>query len=123
MISVLLIPVLFSALVDVFSYKAGEGEFDLAIEANRLFLNGQTYKSGGVISGLLVMGMVTLLSRVGTGIVIVILMIVCVALAVSEPDSWFAAKEPPKKVKERESLKTPRFNPADLKDPNFPVRT
>ena len=113
---VLLIPVLFSALVDVFSYSAPGGEFSLSLEANRLFQSGQSFRSGGVVSGLLVYGFVALLSNLGTGIVLVILMIVCVAFAVSEPDAWFA-KPPKKPVREKaqaQAVRTARFNPSDL---------
>ena len=113
-VSVLLIPVLFSAFVDVLSYRAPQGEFDLNTEANRLFAYGQDFKSGGVISGLLVMGMVALLSKLGTGIVLCVLMIACVALAVSEPDSWFTPVEPKKQPERTEGARSPRFNPADL---------
>ncbi|MBP5744350.1 MAG: DNA translocase FtsK [Oscillospiraceae bacterium] len=63
--------------------------------------------------------MVALLSRLGAGIVIFILIIVCVALAVSEPDSWFAGEPRPKKQSE-ERQKAPRFNPADLIRMNDP---
>ena len=114
-VSVLLIPILFSAFVDIALFK-GTGSVDfsnLTNEVNRLFAEGQLFKSGGVISGLLVGGMVALLSRLGAGIVIFILIIVCVALAVSEPDSWFAGE--PKPAREAgEKPKAPRFNPADL---------
>ena len=114
-VSVLLIPVLFSAFVDVALFK-GTGSVDfsnITVEVNRLFAEGQLFKSGGVISGLLVGGMVALLSRLGAGIVVFILIIVCVALAVSEPDSWFTGEPRPKKQFE-ERQKAPRFNPADL---------
>ncbi|MBQ8075365.1 MAG: DNA translocase FtsK [Oscillospiraceae bacterium] len=57
--------------------------------------------------------MVALLSRLGTGIVIFILIIVCVALAVSEPDSWFT-REPQPMSQAADVQKKPRFNPADL---------
>ena len=113
--SVLLIPVLFSAMVDVVFFSGPNGiDFgDLSNEVNILFEEGQKFKSGGVISGLLVGGMVALLSRLGTGIVIFILLIVCVALAVSEPDSWFAPQ--PKQQKKTEAARpAARFNPKDL---------
>ena len=114
-VCVLLIPVLFSAFVDVvlFSGKGGVDFANLSDEVNRFFASGQEFKSGGVISGLLVGGMVALLSRLGTGIVIFILIVVCVALAVSEPDSWFSG-EPNQKRDAAEKPHTPRFNPADL---------
>ena len=114
-VSVLLIPILFSAFVDVALFK-GTGSVDFAnitAEANRLFAEGQVFKSGGVISGFLVGGMVALLSRLGAGIVIFILIVVCVALAVSEPDSWFAG-EPKQRKQFDEKPKPARFNPADL---------
>ena len=111
---VLLIPVLFSALVDVFSYSASSGEFSITAETERLFSSGQIFKSGGVLSGLMVYALVTLLSKLGTGIVLFILMIVSVAFAVSEPDSWFA-KPPRQHVKEKtEQLRSARFSPKDL---------
>ncbi len=114
-ISVLLIPVLFSAFIDVLSYTASEGAFDLALETERLFSYGQDFRSGGVISGLLVMGMVALLSRLGTGIVIFIMLIFCVALAVTEPDSWFVHEDPKKKKQQQPvAERVMRFNPADL---------
>ena len=112
---VLLIPVLFSALVDVFSASAPAGEFELTTEAENLFKSGQSYKSGGVISGLAVYGLVTLLSNVGTGIVLAILMIICVAFAVSEPDSWFAKPErKPQKEKAVQQVRSARFDPKSL---------
>ena len=112
---VLLIPVLFSALVDVFSDSAPAGEFELTTEAENLFKSGQSYKSGGVISGLAVYGLVTLLSNVGTGIVLAILMIICVAFAVSEPDSWFAKPErKPQKEKAVQQVRSARFDPKSL---------
>ena len=114
-VCILLIPVLFSAFVDVLSYKPLQGEFDFTVDSERLFETGQKFKSGGVLSGLMVMGLVTLLSRLGTGIVLFILIVVCVALAVSEPDAWFIREDPEKKLlSEREAPRTPRFNPADL---------
>ena len=111
---VLLIPVLFSALVDVFSYSPHAGEFVISKEAENLFSSGQSSKSGGVISGLIVYGLVALLSNVGTGIVLAILMIVCVAFAVSEPDSWFA--KPARKPQKEKPLQqhSARFDPKDL---------
>ena len=115
-VSVLLIPILFSAFVDVVLFqtsKAGIDFSDITNEVNKLFADGQEFKSGGVISGLLVGGMVALLSRLGTGIVLFILIVVSVALAVSEPDSWFTS-EPKPVERTPEGQKRPRFNPADL---------
>ena len=112
---VLLIPVLFSALVDVFSYTAPSGEFSLSAETNRLFQSGQSFRSGGVISGLIIYALVAMLSNLGTGIVLFILMIVCVAFAVTEPDTWFAKPQQRKPQKEAASqLRSARFNPKDL---------
>ena len=111
---VLLIPVLFSALVDVFTASAPSGEFALSTEAENLFRSGQSFKSGGVISGLIVYGLVTLLSNVGTGIVLLILMIVCVAFAVSEPDSWFTKPQRKTEKEKTAQLHSARFNPKDL---------
>ncbi len=111
---VLLIPILFSAFVDVLSYTPAQGVFDLSAEAEHLFQRGQDFRSGGVISGLLVMGMVTLLSKLGTGIVLTILMLSCIAFAVSEPDSWFTPVQPRKIPEHTEGIRTARFNPADL---------
>lgn len=115
-VSVLLIPVLFSAFIDVISYTAPSSEFNLGIEVNRLFEDGQTFRCGGVISGLIVIGMVSLLSRLGTGIVIFILIIICVGLAVSEPDSWFTPQQPQKKSKtaQKSQPRVARFNPETL---------
>ena len=117
-VSVLLIPVLFSAFIDVISFTAPNVDFNLGMEVNRLFEDGQTFRCGGVISGLIVIGMVSLLSRLGTGIVIFILIIVCVGLAVSEPDSWFTQDQPHTKSKTSskaaQSTRVPRFNPETL---------
>ena len=111
---VLLIPVLFSAMIDIFTYSAHSGEFDLAAETERLFQSGQSLKSSGVVSGLVVYGLVAMLSKLGTGIVLAILMIVCVAFAVSEPDSWFAKPQQRPQKEKAAQLHTARFNPSDL---------
>ena len=90
---ILLIPLLFSGFIDVLSYKVSQSvsSSDVSVQAERFFSEGQNFKCGGAISGLLVGWMVQLLSRIGTGIVICILLIVCVALAVSEPQGWYAS--------------------------------
>ena len=116
-ICVLLIPVLFSALVDIFSYTLPSGEIYLPDEAERLFFAGQNFKSGGVLSGFLLLGLVSMLSNLGTGIVLFILIIVCVAFAVSEPEYWFTKSrtQQQKQQKEKEAAaRSARFNPADL---------
>ena len=94
---ILLIPVLFSSFIDLLSFDASEstGTMDLAAAANILFQRGQDFKCGGVISGILVKGMVGMLSKIGTGIVVFILLVVCVAMAVSEPQAWYG--QPQKK--------------------------
>jgi len=84
---ILLIPVLFSSFIDLLSFSESYG----TDQVNTLFEQGKNFKSGGVISGLLVSAMVSLLSKIGTGVVIFILLVVCVAMAVSEPQEWYGA--------------------------------
>lgn len=90
-ICILLIPVLFSSFIDLLSYDASSKvtNVDVAAQANIFFEKGQNFRCGGVLSGLLVMTMVHLLSRVGACIVILILLVICVAMAVSEPQAWY----------------------------------
>ena len=85
--SILLIPLLFSSFIDLLSFNSAEAVTD----AQLLFERGQNFKCGGVLSGLLVNLMVGLLSKIGTGVVIFILLVVCVAMAVSEPREWYGA--------------------------------
>ncbi|MDO5444547.1 MAG: DNA translocase FtsK [Eubacteriales bacterium] len=96
-VCILLIPILFSAFIDLLSYEIplNYSSTDISSQANVLFKDGQNFKCGGVLSGLLVMKMVHLLSKIGTGIIVCILLIICVAMAVSEPQAWYGAS--PKK--------------------------
>lgn len=88
---ILMIPILFSAFIDVLQFDVPSSAAYSAMtpSADALFVDGQNFKCGGVLSGLLVFWLVRLLSKVGTGIVICILLIVCVAMAVSEPQAWY----------------------------------
>ena len=90
-ICILLVPVMFSAFIDLLSYerKANAGTMDTSAQAALLFDKGKEMRCGGVLSGLLVAGMVDALSKVGAGVVIVILLIVCVGMAVAEPQGWY----------------------------------
>ena len=90
---ILLIPFFFSCIIDVFSYRGASNGASLSATVNQLFYDGQQFSCGGVFSGVVVMALVSLLSQVGTGIVIVILLVICVALAVSEPDNWFLEQQ------------------------------
>lgn len=96
-VCILLIPILFSAFIDLLSYEIplNYSGSDLSSQANVLFKDGQNFKCGGVLSGLLVMRMVQLLSKIGTGIIVCILLVICVAMAVSEPQAWYGT---PKKT-------------------------
>ena len=107
LVCVLLIPVLFSAFIDVLTVNGVTGAFNLSVESERLFAEGKEFRSGGVISGLLVHGMVALLSKAGTGIILVILIIICVVMAVSEPDSWFMPQTSSKSKKKSSGKKAP----------------
>lgn len=118
-ISVLLIPVVFSSLISVFSYSPPAGKTDLSTEANLLFTNGKELRGSGLLPGLAVMGLVSMLSKFGAGIVVFVFLLVFVGLAITEPDDLFGGREearpkssPASKTKEK--TRTPRFDPAAL---------
>lgn len=120
-ISVLLIPVAFSALISVFSYVEPAGKTDLFTEANILFSNGKLLRGSGLLPGLAVMGLVSMLSRLGAGIVVFALLLLFVFLAITEPGDALLSNERDrgrtadnKKPQTKEKQRTPRFDPAAL---------
>lgn len=118
-ISVLLIPVAFSSLISVFSYTAPVGKTDLSTEANLLFTNGKELRGSGLLPGLAVMGLVSMLSKLGAGIIVFVFLLLFVGLAITEPDDLFAGRDavsskPASAAKTKEKTRTPRFDPAAL---------
>lgn len=131
--SVFMIPVLFSCFAELLSYTPSETAFSFGIEVEHLYAYGQMMKCGGVIPGLMVLFMVKLLSKVGTGALIVLLLLVFAALAVSEPAGWFNSRSKRNSAKEKSPRqarnavispvkKASRFDPSKLfviKDEEF----
>ena len=125
----LFIPMLFAATAHLFMAEAVTGEFDLKLAVGSLFVQGQSFESGGVIGGLGAIGLEKAFSVFGAAPILLLAMALCVIAAfniklsqlfkkregsrpAAAPEAdFFEPPEPPKKEKAKKTGQ-PRKKPA-----------
>ena len=119
--SALMLPILFSALAELFKGKAFVGEFDLVKAVGELFITGQMLQSGGVLGGLIANGLNMALSIFGALPLLLVLFVLCLIIALRGTlKGLFSGKKPVREhfysdddyeqpARERESFEIPEL--------------
>ena len=84
MTSLILLPIFFAAFINVLTYQEVSGT--ISEVCTRLYESGQELRSGGAVAGLLAYLLISLLSRMGAGIILFAGLTITLFLSVWSPD-------------------------------------
>ena len=121
-----MLPVFFSAFIDLLSFTMPSGSFDLKLETNILFENGKNLASAGVIGGLLNILLVKTLSKFGCGVILVFCLFFCVFKALGtnfDSLSQAFAEEAEVKAAIKKEKKSAQRQTASYAAASVPART